>query len=86
MHELGHNFGSGHTHDGGYSPVVDTCGTSCPAQLPLAKSATIMSYCHQCSGSFSNIAYTFGGLYSGNGIRDDMNSYSNYPLAGLGTV
>jgi hypothetical protein len=87
MHELGHNFNSGHTHDGsGYSPVIDTCGSSCPAQLPLAKSATIMSYCHLCSGSYSNIEYTFGGKYSGTGLRSDMNSYSNSPLAGLGIV
>lgn len=84
MHELGHNFNSDHTHS--YSPVIDTCGSSCPAQLPLAKSATIMSYCHQCSGSYSNIQYTFGGKYSGVGLRSDMNSYSNSPLAGLGTV
>jgi hypothetical protein len=84
MHELGHNFNSDHTHS--YSPVIDTCGSSCPAQLPLAKSATIMSYCHQCSGGYSNIEYTFGGKYSGVGLRSDMNSYSNSPLARLGTV
>ena len=86
MHELGHNFNSDHTHS--YSPVIDTCGSrsSCPAQLPLAKSATIMSYCHECNGSYSNIEYTFGGKYSGTGLRSDMNSYSNSPLAGLGIV
>ena len=83
MHELGHNFNSDHTHS--YSPVIDTCGSSCPAQLPLAKSATIMSYCDQCGG-YSNIEYTFGGKYSGTGLRSDMNSYSNSPLAGLGIV
>jgi len=86
MLELGHNFGSGHTHDGGYNPVIDTCGTTCPAQLPLSNSATIMSYCHLCSGSYSNLQYTFGGNYSGVGLRSDLNSYSNYPLAGLGIV
>ena len=45
MHELGHNFGTYHTHD--YSPTIDTCGSgTCPIQLPRAKSATLMSYCH----------------------------------------
>ena len=83
MHELGHNFNSAHTHDAGYySPVVDTCGTSCPSQLPLAKSSTIMSYCHLCSGSYANIDYTFGGNYTGTGSRGDINSYYNSNLAG----
>ena len=81
MHELGHNFNSGHTHDG-YSPVIDTCGTSCPAQLPLAKSSTIMSYCHGCIGGYNNMDYTFGGKYTGTGLRSDINSYVNSPLAG----
>jgi len=84
MHELGHNFDSGHTHD--YSPQIDTCGDSCPAGLPLAKSATIMSYCHLCSGSYSNIDYTFGGKYNGSGSRSDLSNYQNSPLAGLGTI
>jgi hypothetical protein len=82
MHELGHNFGSGHTHNGGYVPVIDTCGTTCPSQLPLAKSATIMSYCHSCIGGMANMAYTFGGKYKGVGSRGDVNSYDNSPLAG----
>jgi hypothetical protein len=80
MHEVGHNFNSGHTHD--YSPVIDTCGTACPAGLPLAKSSTIMSYCHGCSGGYANMDYTFGGKYKGSGIRSDINSYNNSPLAG----
>jgi len=50
-HELGHNFGSGHTHS--YDPPIDTCGNSCPAS-PIG---TIMSYCHLCSGGLSNIRY-----------------------------
>ncbi len=84
MHELGHNFGSWHTHDDQqYSPRVDTCGIgSCSSQFPLAKSATIMSYCHQCNGGLSNTAYTFGGKYKGTGSRSDPNSYNNSPLAG----
>jgi len=50
-HELGHNFGSDHTHD--YVPQIDTCGTACPAN-PIG---TIMSYCHLCSGGLGNIRF-----------------------------
>jgi len=82
MHELRHNFGTGHTHNGEYSPRIDTCGNSCPSQLPLAKSATIMSYCHGCNGGMANVAYTFGGKYKGFGSRGDVNSYNNSPLVG----
>jgi hypothetical protein len=41
-----------------------------------------MSYCHQCSGDYSNLEYTFGGKYKGTGLRSDINSYNNSPLAG----
>jgi hypothetical protein len=91
-HELGHNVNSGHTHDGGYSPRIDTCGCSysggqctdpCSSQLPLAKSATIMSYCHLCSSGYQNLDYTFGSKYV-SGSRSNKNSYSNSTL--LGTV
>ena len=54
-HELGHNFGSGHTHDA-YSPPIDGCGTGdCSAALD----ATIMSYCHTCPGGLSNMDMRF---------------------------
>ncbi|KAL3823124.1 hypothetical protein ACHAXA_006454 [Cyclostephanos tholiformis] len=86
MHEVGHNFNSGHTHDGGYSPQIDTCGIMCPAQLPLAKSSTIMSYCHLCSGGYANMDYTFGGKYIGSGDRSSIASYTNTPLAGTVTT
>lgn len=93
MHELGHNFNSGHTHN--YpSPAIDTCGCStdntcsgsCPAELPLAKSSTIMSYCHLCSGGYNNMMYTFGGKYNGSGSRGTTSSYSNSNLQGTYSI
>ncbi len=49
-HELGHNFGTGHTHN--YSPPIDNCGNG---DCSSAFGGTIMSYCHSCSGGISNI-------------------------------
>jgi hypothetical protein len=40
-----------------------------------------MSYCHACSGSYSNIDYTFGGKYA-DGPRYNVNSYLNSNLTG----
>lgn len=73
LHEVGHNFDSGHTHEA-YTPQIDTCGSTCPSGLPLARSATIMSYCHLCSGSYSNMDYTFGGKPNG-GDRTQVLGY-----------
>ena len=53
-HELGHNFGTGHTHS--YSPPIDGCGNGdCSAPY----GGTIMSYCHTCSGGLTNIVLGF---------------------------
>lgn len=54
-HEIGHNFGTGHTHDS-YSPTIDDCGNGdCSAPF----GGTIMSYCHTCPGGLSNIQLHF---------------------------
>lgn len=66
-HEIGHNFGSQHTHC--YEPVVDECfGTesgcfSGSPSLPGTTgqgSGTIMSYCHLRPGGLSNIGISLG--------------------------
>jgi len=53
-HELGHNFGTGHTHSS-YSPPIDNCGNGCVGNL----NGTIMSYCHTCEGGLTNIDLRF---------------------------
>ncbi|NOT33177.1 MAG: hypothetical protein HOP12_03305 [Candidatus Eisenbacteria bacterium] len=71
-HELGHNFGSPHTHScdwqaGGFVPVgalLDTCNTaegSCNSASPRVPpdKGTIMSYCHLLSAGISNIRLDF---------------------------
>lgn len=51
-HEVGHNFGSKHTHDCSWNPEIDRCaaaeGGNCfsPAQVTQSQ-GTIMSYCAQ---------------------------------------
>lgn len=75
-HEIGHNFGSPHTHCyNGYpqpgDPPINQChGTEpgCyagPPSLPAGGKGSIMSYCQLRPGGMSNIALSFGaaGLY-----------------------
>lgn len=69
-HELGHNFGSPHTHC--YNPPVDECysgemgcysgPTSLPSGCPGSGQgcATIMGYCHLLSGGLGNVSLTYG--------------------------
>jgi hypothetical protein len=70
-HELGHQFGSEHTHNScAYSPIIDGCGLSAgnstceqgtqDCTVGQARTATIMSYCHLCSGGMANMQMTFG--------------------------
>eukprot|EP00658_Telonema_sp_P-2_P080906 TRINITY_DN814_c0_g1_i12.p1 TRINITY_DN814_c0_g1~~TRINITY_DN814_c0_g1_i12.p1 ORF type:complete len:437 (+),score=84.96 TRINITY_DN814_c0_g1_i12:188-1498(+) len=51
-HEMGHNVGSGHTHD--YTPAVDQCvdasGQAVSSGSAACVRGTIMSYCHLCGG------------------------------------
>ena len=53
-HELGHNFGTRHTHDiRGFDPLVDQCGVEPRCSVEMSDEddeATIMSYCHLCEG------------------------------------
>ena len=62
-HELGHNFGTPHTHC--YSPPIDMCYNgeagcySGPIVNPGPLGGTIMSYCHLLSGNYGNIDMRF---------------------------
>ncbi|MFH2054547.1 MAG: M12 family metallo-peptidase [bacterium] len=51
-HEMGHNFGTFHTHDG-YVPTIDDCGNGVPSR------GTIMSYCHTFAGYTANLDVRF---------------------------
>ncbi|QDV09991.1 Calx-beta domain protein [Planctomycetes bacterium Poly30] len=46
-HELGHNFGTTHTHE--YCPPLDHCYAGCESSTQCSQ-GTIMSYCHTCGG------------------------------------
>lgn len=61
-HEIGHNFGSPHTHD--FCPPLDQCAPSgyfgqCQTQQVCTDQGTIMSYCHLCPGGMTNITTFF---------------------------
>lgn len=63
-----------------YKPVIDSCGLdACPNQLPFANSATIMSYCDFCDGGLSNVALSYGGVWTGNHPRLDLNNWKESP-------
>lgn len=52
-HEMGHNMGTFHTHDG-YSPPIDQCGSS-----GAWARGEIMSYCHTLAGGLLNTDLRF---------------------------
>jgi hypothetical protein len=54
-HEVGHNFGSGHTHES-YNPPIDGCGDG---DCSVTPNGTIMSYCHLCPGGLANMRMIF---------------------------
>jgi hypothetical protein len=57
-HEVGHNFGTPHTHD--FCPPIDECAPSgyfgtCQNQQVCVSDGTLMSYCHLCPGGMANV-------------------------------
>ncbi len=52
-HEMGHNMGTFHTHDG-YTPPIDECGSS-----SIWSRGEIMSYCHTLAGGLLNTELRF---------------------------
>jgi len=77
-HEIGHSLGSGHTFE--YDPPIDSCnGEVCPVGLPLDQAATLMSYCNFCEGNLDNIAMSYGGVYSEEGPKADIKSWTQSP-------
>ena len=57
-HEIGHNMSARHTHELGLDDCYLSDGSGLGACTKKA-SGTIMSYCHLCSGGYTNIALNF---------------------------
>ena len=57
-HEIGHNMSARHTHELGLDDCYLADGSGLGA-CTMKASGTIMSYCHLCSGGYTNIALNF---------------------------
>ena len=77
LFSLLHLYYTDHTFENeAFKPRVDTCGLAeCPKQLPLANSASIMSYCDFCDGGLSNVALSMGGVWTGEHPRLDIKNW-----------
>jgi cysteine-rich repeat protein len=81
-HELGHNFGSEHTHC--YPTPVDRCYNAeagCYNGPVVSSRGTIMSYCHLLAGGLSNIDLEFGTVVSST-IRSFVSSQTCFEVIG----
>ncbi|QDU84122.1 hypothetical protein Pla163_12260 [Planctomycetes bacterium Pla163] len=77
-HELGHGFGSQHTHE--YCPPIDRCYEGCETSVVCGESS-LMSYCHLCPMGLANIEPRFHALTS-NEMRRLMPSNLADPMVG----
>jgi hypothetical protein len=88
-HEMGHQFGTGHTHD--YCPTpLDRCAPpsyfgSCQTSQQCSNAGTIMSYCHLCSGGVANITTYFHPVVRGV-MRTEAESSCLPPYTGGPTI
>jgi hypothetical protein len=61
-HEIGHNFGTSHTHN--YCPPLDQCPPQpyfgeCQDEQVCIPNGTIMGYCHLCENGLANVVLEF---------------------------
>ncbi|HQR44667.1 MAG TPA: M12 family metallo-peptidase [Thermoanaerobaculia bacterium] len=86
-HELGHNFGSPHTHC--YSPPVDCCYNqecNCGSTSVPPEKGTIMSYCHLLGG-YSAIKMYLGVVgESSEAVKNRIRTYVESSASCFGTV
>ena len=79
-HELGHNFGSQHTHNCVWNPPIDSCYASeggCYSGT-VARKGTIMSYCHLTSAGLDLTFGTRVGNYLSGHVDSFLVDGSNY--------